>query len=223
MRTEHTLGAAGAFAPDGSRIVVAVLDTGRGPMLRMLDAAGGSVGWSFPLDANRSLAGPGAWSPDGGRIALLAFDGCAGQTCDEAAMAARRWRLEFVDARTGRPTGTPVPVPGTPARMLGWRAGTDPVLTTAGPSSLVAVRPNGQVEVLLAPREAVGGIDVPLDLLEEGRFGGPAPRPDPFAARWEAYALLLFGAVAVLALLAPLIRRLRRRVGRLRRPVARAG
>jgi hypothetical protein len=62
-------------------------------------------------------------------------------------------------------------------RMLGWLAGVNPVLAMSG-KGLVTVRPDGQSQLLLSQSGRVAHIDVPLMLLEEGRFGAPGPRPN---------------------------------------------
>jgi hypothetical protein len=224
VRTLHTedttLYPSGAFAPDASRVAITVGADDRAQTLRVLDATTGSVRWSVPLGPNRSLAGPGAWSPDGERIALFAFDGCAGATCDETEQRDRRWRLEYLDATTGATiSGADTPVTGTPEHMLGWRYGADPVFTeyedptrSDGQVHLVAVGPDGQRDVLLTPPTRVNNIDVPSNLVEEGRFGGPSPRPDPLAVRREAIPLLVIVAIPVLLGARAVVRRLRARM-----------
>ncbi len=195
----------GSFAPDGSRVVVTVGQDDQ--TLRMLDVSTGSVRWSVPLGLTRSLAGTQAWSPDGKRIALFTFTGCVGLGCYGDLWRDRQWRLEFLDAATGeRIPGADIPVTGVPSHLLGWRHGTDPVFNEyddlpgqGGRTRLVAVDPHGHRDVLLVPAAGIDNIDVPLNLVEQGDFGGPLRAPNPWAMRWEAVvSLLLFlGAVLV--------------------------
>jgi hypothetical protein len=211
LASEHMdLYARGAFAPDARRIVVGTGDSPNPQTLKVIDAAGGGVRWSVPLGQNRMLAGSGAWSPDGRRIALFAFTGCAALDCDASAVEARRWRLEFLDAETGAELpGSAIPLAARPSRMLGWRYGIDPVVVLHEQhTKLVAVRPDGGPELLLDLPASVTDVDVPADLVKDGRFGGASSRPDPLAARWEVYPVPVL-LVAFTALF--LVRRRNRR------------
>lgn len=210
----------GAWSPDGSLIVVA------GPTdpaverqrLTVTDAAGGGVRWQRDLDERHLLAGRGAWSPDGARIALLAFDGCAGPACTLEEAAARSWRLEFLDAATGQPLGTPVPVAGWATELVGWRNG-EAVLNRLSRettfqdrhASLVAVAAGGREQVLVTGPPGVSGFDVPADRLADAVFAGSAPRPSPWAAPWWLYPAVALPALLLAVLLARALRRRRER------------
>ncbi|WP_089014963.1 hypothetical protein [Micromonospora inositola] len=126
-----------------------------------------------------------AWSPDGQRIALLAYDGCATLRCaDTAEMLRRSWRIEFLDAATGRPVGDAIPVPGSAVELVAWRKG-DPVVKRQSPeadqekrhAALAAVSVRGGEQVLLTAPGGVSDLEVPGDLLDRAAFGGPEPRP----------------------------------------------
>lgn len=64
---------------------------------------------------------------------------------------------------------------------------------------LPALRPDGTVSVVLDPPAGVSSVDIPQDLLREGRFGGPVPAPAALPARWPVIAQ------AALCLLAPVL------------------
>ncbi|GHJ52407.1 hypothetical protein Nm8I071_17140 [Nonomuraea sp. TT08I-71] len=212
--------ATGAWSPDGNLIVVA------GPTdpaverqrLTVTDAARGGVRWQRDLDDRHVLAGRGAWSPDGARIALLAFDGCAGPACGIEEVAARSWRLEFLDAATGQPLGASVPVGGWATELVGWRNG-DAVLNRLSRetafqerhASLVAVAAGGREQVLVTAPPGVSGIDVPADLLADAVFADAAPRPSPWAAPLWLYPVVALPALLLAALLAHTLRRRRKR------------
>lgn len=212
--------AVGAWSPDGSLVVVA------GPTdpaterqrLTVTDAARGGVRWQRDLDERHLLAGRGAWSPDGARIALLAFDGCAGLACTLEEMAARSWRLEFLDAATGRPLDTTVPVGGWATELVGWRHG-DAVLNRLSRetafqerhASLVALTAGGREQVLVTGPPGVSGIDVPADLLADAVFTGSAPRPSPWAAPLWLYPVVALPALLLAVLLVHALRRRRQR------------
>ncbi|MEH1127431.1 WD40 repeat domain-containing protein [Micromonospora sp. CPCC 206061] len=206
-----------AYSPDGRRIAVAT-----GERLRLLDAGTGATLWTAELGERRYLSGPGAFTADGQRIATVSLDGCLDQ-CDSARLAARQWRVDYLDANSGAEATGPAmgPVTAMAVRALGWRDGTDLVAVTyrpengvrkdastgwrdtgfweVGDASLVALRPDGTVETLLDPPDAVLSIDVARDLLEAGRFGGEAQRPGVFPARWVIVVpVAFFGAPVVL-------------------------
>ena len=185
-----------AEAAERGRLVVAGLDSG--------------VRWQVDLGDRRMLAGRGAWSPDGRRIALLAFDGCATPRCaDTGEMLRRSWHIEFLDAATGSPVGDVIPVPGSAVELVGWQDG-DPIVERHSPEAnhdrrrtdLAAVSARGPERVLLTAPAGVSHFEVPGDLLNRAAFGGPEPRPSPFAAPPWLYATLavpLLVAALVLA------------------------
>lgn len=207
-----------AFTPDGTRIAVSHNDR-----LSMLDRAG-RVMWTRELGPGRYLAGVGAFSRDGSRIATVTLDGCR-DVCDTAALAARTWRVGYLDAATGADADGPRlgPVTAMAVRILGWRTDSEPVAliyrpeegvrkTTdnhfndtgfweVGDATLVALRLGADPEVLVDSPGQVVAMDVPRDLLEAGRFGGPARKPAPFPAR----PLILVPAVPLLTVLVGLV------------------
>ena len=83
-------------------------------------------------------------------------------------------------------------------------------------TDLVALRPGGGTRALLQqPAHHVGDLDVAQDLLRDGRFGGPAPKPAAFPAATWLYPTAL-GVLAAIVL-PPwvgwlLVRRARRRI-----------
>lgn len=174
----------------------------------------GAVRWQVELGDRRRLAGPAAWSPDGRRIALLVHDGCVTSCADVAELLRRSWRIESLDAATGRPVGDPVPVAGSPSAVVGW-LGADPVVErqTRTPdhqrrrTALAVVTGGGAERILVDSADGVGGLHVPRHLMVRGAFGGPAPHPSPFAAPPWLYGAV-GGAVALAG--AALTRRLRR-------------
>lgn len=204
-----------AWSPDGSLLAVAgpvdpAAQMSERERLVVADPAEGGVRWQVELGERRMLAGRGAWSPDGRRIALLAYDGCVTRRCaDTAEMLLRSWRIEFLDAATGRPTGDAIPVPGSAVELIAWRNG-DPVVERQSPEAdyakrhtdLAAVSARGREQVLLSAPNGVSDLEVPGDLLDRAAFGGPEPRPSPFAAPPWLYATLAVPMLlAVLALL----------------------
>ncbi|MEQ4305733.1 hypothetical protein ABNF97_30850 [Plantactinospora sp. B6F1] len=233
-----------AFSPDGRWIAVS-----QGSRVSLVSRTG-AVAWSRDLGPGRHLAGVGAFTPDGRRIATVTLDGCRDE-CDSVALAARTWRFGYLDARTGADgTGAAFgPVTAMAVRMLGWRLGTDPVVLTyrpeggarsgpgfndtgwweVGDATLVALRPGGGSEVLVDSPGEVLAMDVPRNLLEAGRFGGPARAPAPLPARPVALVLavplgLLLIVVGVpLAVLFGSWRRRRSRADGLRHPRPGAG
>lgn len=243
-RADHIRTAsAGAVAPDGQSFVVT-----EGAKVRLVDRTSKTL-WTADLGPRRYLAGVGAFTPDGTRIATVTLDGCL-DTCDTAALAARRWTFGYLDARTGKEVAGPAlpPVTGLSVRALGWGQGTELVALRYAPEvgahktagdqywndtgwdqtghvTLVGLRPDGATRTLLDPPDGVLDMDIPRDLLEAGRFGGPSSRPSIFPARdiiWYAAVplgclLLTVGTVAWLTVRA--VRRSRRG----RREPARAG
>jgi dipeptidyl aminopeptidase/acylaminoacyl peptidase len=206
--------AAAAYAPDGARVAVtSQTETDEAQRLAVIDVATGRERWSVDL-GQRRLGGTGAWSPDGERLAILAFDGCTGG-CDDSAYAARRWRVEFLDAETGASARPPIALPGRPVAVLGWRSDVEPVLTYTPAAELesrhvevVALRPDGETEPLVETADEVTGLDLPRKLVDGGQFHGGSPRPSPFAAQWWAYPVV--GVPALLVVLV-VLRALRRR------------
>ncbi|MEU4476116.1 hypothetical protein [Micromonospora sp. NPDC023888] len=183
--------------------------------LVVVDPAGGGPRWQVDLGDRRILAGPAAWHPDGRRLALLAFDGCAGPRCTSEQAAARTWRIEFLDAATGQAVGQALPAGTSVSGIVGWR-GDDPVLRyvsetkqhTDRQTVLAALSPDGGREVLVTTPVGSTDLMVPGDLLSRAAFGGPEPRPSPFAAPLWVYLTL---AVPPLLAVALVVRRVRRR------------
>jgi hypothetical protein len=235
-RADHIRTAsAGAFAPDGQSFVVT-----EGTKVRLTDRTSKTL-WTADLGPRRYLAGVGAFTPDGTRITTVTLDGCL-DTCDTAALAARRWTFGYLDARTGKDVAGPAlpPVTGLSVRALGWSRGTELVALRYAPEvgahksardqrwndtgwdqtshvTLVGLGPDGATRTLLDPPDGVLDMDIPRDLLEAGRFGGPSSSPSIFPARsiiWYAAVpfgclLLTVGTVAWLTVRA--VRRSRRR------------
>jgi len=220
-----------AFSPDGKRIALRA-----GDQLHLVDRAGRTL-WTATLGERRHLAGLGAFSPDGTRIATVTLDGCL-RSCDTAALASRTWHVGYLDAATGQDTSGPAvdTVRGMALRVLGWRGGTDLVALRYQPErgaysegpvgwndtgwwetgevTLVALRPGGGTEILIDSPGEILAMDVPRDLLEAGRFGGPSHPPAPFPARPVILAVLVPAAVPVIAAVCGLLlwwRRRRRR------------
>lgn len=205
-----------AYSPDGRRIAVAV-----DQRLHLLDAATGATLWTAALGERRYLAGPGAFTADGQRIATVSLDGCLNE-CDTAQLAARQWRVGYLDAGSGAEATGPAmpPVTAMAVRALGWRRGADLVAVAyrpeggvrkeaangwndtgfweVGDASLVALRPDGSVETLLDPPDAVLSLDVARDLLEAGRFYGEAREPGMFPVRWVIVVPVAFFGTPVL-------------------------
>ncbi|MEH1011654.1 hypothetical protein V6U90_00780 [Micromonospora sp. CPCC 206060] len=194
--------AAASWSPDARLIVVAgAVGPGDGDRQRVsvVDPSTGTVRWSRDLDGRYRLGGRAAWSPDGSRIALLGHEGCAGDACPPDAVAARQWRIGYLDAHTGAPLGPSLPLDGWPKEVVGWRAGTEPVLTRVpegevrvegGHLVVVAVRGDGRAETLLDSPAGVTGIELPDVVLARSAFGGGDPRPSVFAAPLWCYLLV---------------------------------
>ncbi|MBE1488165.1 WD40 repeat domain-containing protein [Plantactinospora soyae] len=203
-----------AFSSDSARIAVS-----QGSRVSLVDRTG-TVAWTRDLGPGRYLAGLGAFSPDGRRIATVTLDGCRHE-CDTTALAARTWRFGYLDSASGLDADGPTfgPVTALAVRALGWRLGTDLVVLTyqpeagswqtadddgstdtwweVGDATLVALRPGGGSEVLVDSPGEVLAMDVPRELLESGRFGGPARQPAPFPAR----PLILVPAIPLVVVL----------------------
>ncbi|MGK5742178.1 TolB family protein [Micromonospora sp. URMC 103] len=207
-----------AWSPDGSLLAVAgnadpAAEIAERERLAVVDPTAGGVRWQVDLGERQRLAGRAAWHPDGRRIALLAYDGCATRCADAAELLRRSWRIEFLDAATGRPVGDPIPVSGAAVELVAWRDG-DPVVERQSPeadherqqTTLAAVTAHGTEQVLLDVPDGVSDVEVPGNLLRRAAFGGPQSRPSPFAAPpW------LYSAVAVPLLLTILVLTRRRR------------
>ncbi|MGI5151954.1 TolB family protein [Plantactinospora sp. CA-294935] len=215
---------AAAWSPDGSLLAASgpvdpAAQLAERERLVLADPVTGAVRWQVELGDRRRLAGRAAWSTDGRRIALLTHDGCTTGCADIAGTLRRSWRIEFLDAATGRPTGAPVPVPGSATELVSWRGG-DPVVERQSPeaedgkrrTALAAISADGREQVLLTAPTGVSDLEVPGDLLGRAAFGGPDPQPSPFAAPpWLAATLAVAVLLAVLLLM-----RWRRRRARLR-------
>jgi hypothetical protein len=228
------VGGLGAFSLDGQRTVVTL-----GTEVRMFDPAGKEL-WRTDLGAGRHLAGPGAFSPDGRRVATFTLDGCRAG-CDAAQLNARRWRIGYLDAATGKETTGPAldPVTAMGVRLLGWARDTDAVVVRheaepgaqsdggplwsdvgyweSGHVTVVGLRPGGGTTTLLDPPPAVTGVDIALNVVRAGSFGGPDRKPSVFPVRGvvlvPAVCLGVPLLVVTLLVVVPL-RRWRRRVPR---------
>ncbi|MGC4847740.1 hypothetical protein ACLQ3F_10900 [Micromonospora sp. DT15] len=176
--------------------------------LVVLDPTGGGPRWQVDLGDRRMLAGPAAWHPDGRRLALLAFDGCAGPRCTSEQLAARSWRIEFLDTATGQAVGKALPAGTSVSGIVGWR-GDDPLLRyvnrteadTDRQATLAALSPDGGREVLVTTPVGSTDLMVPGDLLTRAAFGGSEPRPSPFAAPLWVYLTLAVPTLLVIALI----------------------
>lgn len=193
-----------AFSPDGRQLAAAL-----GDQLVVVDIATGTQRGLTTLGERQRLAGTGAWSLDGQRIAVTSFEGCA-TACSAAKLNQRTWQLGQISARTGQPADSPGefdPLRGAAVRLLGWQRTGHAVVVryvdeevagvisgAAGPETyykavidvdLLALRPRGGTSVLLdKPARQVWDIDVPQNLLREGRFGGPSPAPGVLPLPW---------------------------------------
>ncbi|WP_157441731.1 hypothetical protein [Actinoplanes awajinensis] len=222
----------GAFAPDGQHLVVS-----EGDRLRLIDRTG-KESWTTTLGDRRYLAGAGAFSADGARIAIAELTGCLDR-CDRDALAARTWKVSYLDAATGQPaTGPDLPaVTAMAIRALGWTRSGELVVTRHEPENgaeklpdqrwsdigweetghitLVALCAGGAQRTLLDPPGDVTTMDVAADLVRAGSFGGPAPRAAAFPARpvvwWVVAPAVVLTAVALLTVWL-VIRRRRRPV-----------
>jgi hypothetical protein len=111
-------------------------------------------------------------------------------------------------------------------RVLGWSEGRDLIVarydapakdwdTAAklsdrysrahGHATVVALHAGGTMTAVLDTPPAVTGVDVALDLLEAGRFGGPSPTPSAFAADAAMMAIYIGPWIVAIALAAFLI------------------
>ncbi|MFG1775825.1 TolB family protein [Micromonospora sp. NPDC049048] len=201
-----------AWSPDGSLLAVTgradpTAEASERQRLAVIDPVGGGVRWQVELGEQRQLAGRGAWSPDGRRIALLTYDGCA-RCADTAELLRRSWRIEYLDAATGRPVDGVTPVRGSAVELVAWRNG-EPVVERQSQEAdhakrhtvLAAVSAHGGEQVLLTAPGGVSDVEVPGDLLARAAYGGPEPRPSPFAAPpWWYAALAVPPLLVVLAL-----------------------
>ncbi|MET7426465.1 hypothetical protein [Dactylosporangium sp. NPDC005555] len=221
-----------AFAPDGRGFVATRPAADGGTELRAYDHTGRRL-WTRTLTARQRLAGAGAYTPDGAGVALLNIDGCA-TGCGRDELTARRWQVSYLDAATGEDrSGPALPVvTGAAVRALGWHDGAlvvvrheleDDVLsgddetgwTPTRHVSVLTLRPDGTVAVVLDPPDGVTSIDIAQDLLRDGRFGGPVPDPAVLPARWSVLAqvslCLLVPLLVVAAAVVAIVRAVRRR------------
>lgn len=210
---------AAAFSPDSRHVVMTV-----GKQVKLMSLSGQTL-WTADLGDRTYLAGVGAYTGDGRLITTVTLDGCL-DSCTTDALAERTWRFGYLDAATGAPATGPAlaDAKGMAVRALGWRHGRDLVTLEYEPEPghdrtsqqpmwqdtgywetghvvLTARTPDGNVETLLDPPGEVLGIDVARDLLEAGRFGGPAAQPAMFPARDIIMVpLVLLGAPLLLVL-----------------------
>jgi hypothetical protein len=52
---------------------------------------------------------------------------------------------------------------------------------------VVALRPDGETDLLIDTADEVTGLDLPRRVVDEDQFHGRSPHPSPFAAQWWAY------------------------------------
>jgi hypothetical protein len=204
-----------AYSPDGRRVAVSA-----GGRLVVVDTVDGTQRTLAELGPRQRLGGTGAWSLDGRRLAVFTFEGCAG-TCTSKQRNARTWRLSYVDTETGAPvTGAPFdPLTGAAVRVVGFQRDGEAVVVryvdevipnaeaTEGDGTfykdvieadLMALRPGGgQRQLLRKPVGDVWDVDVPRDLVVDGRFGGPSPEPAVLPLPWWAYAMMVILAVVL--------------------------
>jgi hypothetical protein len=213
-----------------------------GRYLKLADRSG-HVAWEADLGERAFLAGTGAFSPDGSRITILNVEGCL-ESCSAEQLAARQWSFSYLDTATGQPADGPdLPtVSGAKVRALGWSQGRDLVVVRHEPATptwsdrqdinwygtgseemghatLLRLSPGGTTTTLLDPPDDVRAIDVPLDILTAGRFGGPPSHAAATPVRslqswWEYSSPYLCSSACLLlvvALVILLVRRWRRR------------
>jgi hypothetical protein len=204
-----------AYSPDSRRVAVVA-----GQRLVVVDTVDGTQRTLAELGPRQRLAGTGAWSLDGRRLAVFTFEGCDGK-CTPQERNARTWRLDYLDAETGAPaTGDRFDtLTGAAVRVVGFQRDGAAVVVRyvdeAMPNAeatesdgtfykdvieadLMALRPGGgQRQLLRKPVGDVWDVDVPRNLVVDGRFGGPSPGPALFPLPWWLYAILAFLAVVV--------------------------
>jgi hypothetical protein len=195
------------------------------------------------LPSTERLAGAGSFTPDGRRFAVAAVAGCV-ERCSADGLNARIWRIRLRDSTTGAvelPETTFPELPGAAVRVAGWQRDGTPVVVryfdapgngvsedaptayrVVRSAELLALPPGGApVPLVRTPKSEVWDLDVARDLILEGRFGGPSPRPGILpVARWVPGwigATIVF--LLVVGLFVRLVRRRRRRSAPPRRDV----
>jgi hypothetical protein len=221
-----------AFMPDGQRFVVS-----EGTTLRMVSRSGGTL-WATDLGPRRYLAGIGAATRDGTAIATVDLDGCLDE-CDGHELQTRAWTVGLLDAETGNPLTTPkmARVVGMAVRALGWTDDGNLVVLRHTPEAdarkekgnkewddtdwwqtghvtLLGLGPAGEVRTLLEPPDGVLTMDIPADLIHQGRFGGPPSTSEMFPARpiiWAVIAPIWVAIMIGVGLTTLIVRTWRRR------------
>jgi hypothetical protein len=220
------LGAAGpnplALSPDGRRVVVQV-----DGHLHVVDIAAHTQATLAPLGGYALLAGPGAWRRDG-RIAIWATQPCD-QTCDR--LDEVHLRLSYLDSTFGLEVDGPQfdQLTALGARLLGWQASGDAVVTVIRPAGepapepdplappggradLVALAPGGGSHELVSLPGTTNRVDVAAQLLD--RFGGQPPSLSARLADWITHLSSLGVGLVVVVVLVVAAVLLRRGVGR---------
>jgi len=180
-----------AFSPDGTKVAVSY--SGQLKVLRIDD---GSTMLGKGLPPGVGLADPAAWTPDGHSIALIAKQACYSGCERDALGVTVRWQLSYLNLSDPQLTIVEQPHPsrvGSPYAVTGWVGG-DPVLAIYGgddpdySSSLARLKSDGTLETLA--KVDTSWLQVPQDVIEQGRFGGAPRGPSPLSAQPWAYACL---------------------------------
>ena len=193
--------------------------------------------WTQDLGNREVLA---AFTPDGTRIVTARAQGCV-VACSRADVSERRWTFGYRDARSGAPAAGPTmssptmsSLTAADVRVLGWSQGLDLVMVrydapakdwdtqaklsdrysrAHGHATVVALHPDGTVTTVLDTPPEVTGLEVALNLVEAGRFGGPPATPSPFAANPVVAGIYVGPWIVVIAVATVLIvRAVRRRL-----------
>ncbi|MEU8425381.1 hypothetical protein AB0C15_31360 [Micromonospora sp. NPDC048835] len=120
----------------------------------------------------------------------------------------------------GQAVGQALPAGTSVSGIVGWR-GDDPLLRfvsrteadTDRQATLAVLSPEGGREVLVTTPVGSTDLMVPGDLLTRAAFGGPEPRPSPFAAPLWVYLTLAVPTLLVIALIVRRVRRHRAAMG----------